>query len=294
MTQRSTRAQRLAMPLARDVVRDLAVKHGGCVRPVQLRRTDLHTGQTEPVLVPCGHTLAAVCPSCAERARALRAAQCREGWHLDHEPVVQADEPDDEQRMWVEMRSDAQRDTRPRRDGRAGHGRGLDELIGELDEEITRSGMRGNVLPARPRPPSPVHPAPSGCPGPAPPQGHPANGRQDLHRPDGKTFRPSMFLTLTCPATGASAATAPPPTRPPTTTRGRPGTRCTSPRCSTGSSRTCAASSATTSSTSPPSNRNGASPRTSTSPCAAPCPAPNCARCSPPPITRSGGHAPTR
>jgi hypothetical protein len=46
MTQRTTRAQRLAMPLARHVVRELAVSHGGCVRPVQLRRTDLQTGQT--------------------------------------------------------------------------------------------------------------------------------------------------------------------------------------------------------------------------------------------------------
>src|SRR5450432_3990725 len=99
MTPRQTRAQRLAMPLARDVVRDLAVTHGGCVRPVQLRRTDLDSGRIEQVLVPCGHTLAAVCPSCAERAKALRAAQCREGWHLDHEPIVQADDPDDEQRM---------------------------------------------------------------------------------------------------------------------------------------------------------------------------------------------------
>jgi hypothetical protein len=56
------------MPLARDVVKDLAIQHGGCIRPIQLRRTDLATGQTEPVLVPCGHTLASVCPACAERA----------------------------------------------------------------------------------------------------------------------------------------------------------------------------------------------------------------------------------
>jgi hypothetical protein len=54
MTQPSTRAQRLAMPLARDVVRELAVEHGGCVRPVQLRRTDLHTGRAEQVLVRAG------------------------------------------------------------------------------------------------------------------------------------------------------------------------------------------------------------------------------------------------
>ena len=61
MTAWQTRAQRLAMPLARDVVRDLAVTNGGCIRPVQLLRTDLETGQVEQVLVPCRHTLAAVC-----------------------------------------------------------------------------------------------------------------------------------------------------------------------------------------------------------------------------------------
>ena len=79
---------RMAMPLARQVVRDLAVEHGACIRPVQLRRTNLDTGQVDQVLVPCGHTLASVCPSCAERARSLRAAQCREGWHLEDEPDI--------------------------------------------------------------------------------------------------------------------------------------------------------------------------------------------------------------
>ncbi|HUY49698.1 MAG TPA: replication initiator [Streptosporangiaceae bacterium] len=121
----------------------------GAWRPVQLRRTDLHTGHTEPVLVPCGHTLASVCPSCAERNRTLRAAQRREGWHLDHEPVVQADDPDDEQRMWVELRSDAQRH-RDQADTAGQDTAEDDAVIGELDEQITRSGMRGKVLPAKP------------------------------------------------------------------------------------------------------------------------------------------------
>ena len=66
---RTTRAQRMAMPLARQVVKDLAVEHGACIRPIQLRRTNLDTGEVDTVLVPCGHTLAHVCPSCAERAR---------------------------------------------------------------------------------------------------------------------------------------------------------------------------------------------------------------------------------
>ena len=59
-TTRTTRAQRMAMPLARQVVKDLAVEYGACIRPIQLRRTDNETGETETVLVPCGHTLASV------------------------------------------------------------------------------------------------------------------------------------------------------------------------------------------------------------------------------------------
>ncbi len=53
------------MPLARQVVKDLAAEHGACLRPVQLRRTDIDTGHIEQVLIPCGHTLAAICPPCA-------------------------------------------------------------------------------------------------------------------------------------------------------------------------------------------------------------------------------------
>src|SRR6266536_1038951 len=143
MTPPLTRAQRMAMPLVRDVVRDLAISHGGCIRPVQLRRTDTRTGQAEQVLVPCGHTLASVCPGCAERARTLRAAQCREGWHRDHEPVITPDDPDDEQLVWIVQRRKHQR----RRDQADAVGRAtsvLDALSSELDEQLPRSGMRRN------------------------------------------------------------------------------------------------------------------------------------------------------
>jgi integrase len=36
------------------VVRDLAAEHGACLRPVQLRRTEIDTGHVEQVLIPCG------------------------------------------------------------------------------------------------------------------------------------------------------------------------------------------------------------------------------------------------
>jgi hypothetical protein len=173
--------------------------------PVQLRRTDLETGQIEQVLVPCGHTLAAVCPSCAERAKTLRAAQCREGWHLETEPVITPDDPDAAQRSWAERRADTQQD----RDHAEEAGQDtaeLDELAADLDEEITRSGIRGNVLPARParrhrstrrRQDTPDLPRRTVAP---------QTIGKTYTTPDGKTFRPSMFITLTCDSYGKVTA----------------------------------------------------------------------------------------
>jgi hypothetical protein len=40
MTGRQTRAERAAYPVARDSIRMIADASGGCLRPVQLRRTD--------------------------------------------------------------------------------------------------------------------------------------------------------------------------------------------------------------------------------------------------------------
>jgi hypothetical protein len=86
MTETTTRAERMASPLARDSIRKIAEAHGGCLRPVQLRRTDTVTGRSETIMIPCGATLASICPPCAERAKSLRISQCREGWHLEDEP----------------------------------------------------------------------------------------------------------------------------------------------------------------------------------------------------------------
>ena len=146
---RTTRAERMTMPLARQVVKDLAVEHGACIRPIQLRRTNLDTGEADTVLVPCGHTLAHVCPSCAERARTLRAVQCREGWHLEDEPDLTPDPATDDQQWWVTMRAEAQQ-TRDQADADGQDTADVDELIRELDEEIAKSGVRGNVAPDRP------------------------------------------------------------------------------------------------------------------------------------------------
>jgi len=197
---RTTRAQRLAMPLARNVVKEVAAEHGACLRPVQLRRTDIDTGHVEQVLIPCGHTLASVCPPCAERARLLRAAQCREGWHLDQEPVIDPDPATEDQQALITGRAEAQEV----RDLLASAGLDTtdpDERIGDLDQEITEAGMRGSVLPARPRRHRSTRRRQDAAPLPRRLVSARTIGKT-YTAPDGKTFRPSLFVTLTCPSYG--------------------------------------------------------------------------------------------
>src|SRR5260370_13536554 len=144
MTDRPTRAGRMAGPHIRDVIKTGAAEHGAGTRPVQLRKTNLDTGQVEQVLVPCGATLSSVCPSCAERAKVLRAAQCREGWHLEHEPVTSPDLPDDYQRWLAATLADLA----VARDRATEHGQDtadLDDSIVALTGELARLGIRGSL-----------------------------------------------------------------------------------------------------------------------------------------------------
>jgi hypothetical protein len=196
----------MAMPLARDSIRKIAEACGGCLRPVQLRCTDTVTGRVDQVMIPCGATLANICPPCAERARMLRVVQCREGWHLEDEPDPGPPAPDQAQEYWLTLRAEAQ--VQRDRAEAAGKDTGdYDELIGELDTEITRAGVRGTVTTshqegtARQR------------------RSRSTRRRQDapdlpkkkitshtigkvFTTPDGKSYRPSMFLTLTCGSYG--------------------------------------------------------------------------------------------
>ena len=223
---RTTRAQRMAMPLAREVVKDLAVEHGACIRPIQLRRTNLDTGEADQVLVPCGHTLAHVCPSCAERAKTLRAAQCREGWHLEDEPDL---DPRPRHRgPAVVGRRCAPRPSSPAtRPTAAGQDTAdLDELIRELDEEITKSGVRGNVAPDRPARRHRSTRRRQDAPDLPRRKVSPRTLGKTYTAPDGTTFRPSMFITLTCPSYGrVDHRRRTRSTRPGMTTTRPPGTR---------------------------------------------------------------------
>lgn len=48
---RQTRADRMAQPTTRDAVRAVAENHGACLRPVQLRCTNTHTGEIDLVVI---------------------------------------------------------------------------------------------------------------------------------------------------------------------------------------------------------------------------------------------------
>jgi hypothetical protein len=209
MTNRLSRAERAARPLAKDAIREIAESAGGCLHPVQLRRTDTVTGETVPVMVPCGATLVSICPPCAERAKVLRAAQCREGWHLEDEPDLTPAAPDELQEFWLILRAEAQlrRDSAAAGEDTADY----DALIDELDTEITRAGIRGTVTnrhsrdrdgrqsgrrrsrstrrrqDAAPLPARKIAPRTIG---------------KVYTAPGGKRYRPSMFLTLTCDSYG--------------------------------------------------------------------------------------------
>jgi hypothetical protein len=200
-TTRVTRADRMAMPLAGDVLRDVAVQNGACIRPIQLRRTDRETGQAETVLVPCGSTLASVCPPCAERAKALRAAQCREGWHLEDEPGITPGPASEDQKWWLTVRAEAQQ----HRDQAEAAGQDtaeFDELITELDTEITKAGVRGKAAPERPKRRHRSTRRRQDAPDLPKRKISPRTVGKTYTAPDGKTFRPSLFVTLTCPSYG--------------------------------------------------------------------------------------------
>lgn len=210
MTARTTRAVRLAFPLARDVVTAVALEHGACIRPVQLRKTSLDTDEIEQVMVPCGATLASVCPSCAERNRVLRAAQCREGWHLEAEPTASPRPPDDYQKMLAGKLADlyAEQD---RAQAASADTVELHDLIEAVEEELGNTGVRG-------------HPDPSSKDSAGIGRNHARRHRSTRRRqdapelpsrkmnpwtlgrvypgPNGKLYRPSMFITLTCPSYG--------------------------------------------------------------------------------------------
>jgi hypothetical protein len=150
-----------------QVVRALAIEAGACIRPILQKLTDTETGQTSIVPIRCGATLDDHCPGCAERNRQLRIQQCREGWHLTDDPLPPANDA-----PITDQAGDEDQDLDD------------DQDVDESSRRV-RSTRRRQDVPDLPR--LPVAQRTIGA---------------TFTGKDGKTWRPSTFLTLTLPSYG--------------------------------------------------------------------------------------------
>jgi hypothetical protein len=196
-----TREQRAALPLSTEVAQMIAEDHGVCIRPLAMRRIDTITGRVDVVPVPCGSTREDQCRPCAEKAGRLRMAQCREGWHLDAEPVIERAKPSEEQQELMAVRADLFTAYAERRAvGDEVSCEQIGESVAELDTELRALGVRGRLTPLDP---------------PAKPVRRSTRRRQDapnlprrpierrtVGRVFGGCYRPSTFITLTLDSYG--------------------------------------------------------------------------------------------
>jgi hypothetical protein len=207
-----SRAARLKLPRAIDALKTLALEYGVCVRPITLRRTDLGTGETELIDLPCGATREDKCPPCAKRAKRLRQVQIREGWHRTDEPNPGPDPATEEQKALIRLRAHyeyARADAE--RNGQWDQVADLDAAIEEVEEVIAAEGLRGRV--------APPHRSDNDDGEEKPKKKRSTRRRQDMPdlprqkvaartvgrtytAPDGTVHQPSMWLTLTLDSYG--------------------------------------------------------------------------------------------
>lgn len=143
---RQTAAQRRSLPDFRDIAENLAEEHHICSRPIAMRAVDPIAGTASYLGTPCKSTVGSVCKACADKARFLRITQCREGWHLDHEPDAEKTAPTEQQTALLEARADLF-DTfqQAKADGDQDMMSGIREVVADLDSEMKESGFRGRL-----------------------------------------------------------------------------------------------------------------------------------------------------
>ncbi len=196
-----TRAQRAALPLAADVAQTLAEQHGVCIRPLAMRRIDTTTGRVDIVPVPCGSTREDQCSPCADKARRLRMVQCREGWHLDAEPVTDRAAPSEEHQELMAARADlVGAYAQCRAVGDEDSCEQIADSVTELDTELRAAGVRGRLTPLDP-PPKPVKRSTRRRQD-APDLPRRPVERRTVGRVFAGRYRPSTFLTLTLDSYG--------------------------------------------------------------------------------------------
>jgi hypothetical protein len=151
-----TRAQRTVLPLSADVAQVLAEQHGVCVRPIAMRRIDTTTGRIDVIPVPCGSIRDDHCRPCADKARRLRMVQCRQGWHLDTEPIIHRARPTPAQQELMAARADLfAAYARCKANSDEVSCEQIADSVTDLDDKLRASGIRGRLTPLDP-PPKPV------------------------------------------------------------------------------------------------------------------------------------------
>ncbi|GAA1315404.1 replication initiator [Pseudonocardia xinjiangensis] len=197
-----TRAQKALLALTGDVARQLAEDHGVCVRPLAMRRIDLTTGRVDVVPVPCGARREDLCRPCAEKNRRLRMAQCRQGWHLEEEPVPARPDPTAEQKQLLAARADLHAAYQAARaDGDDEECEEIRETVAELDDALRAAGVTGRLEPLDP-PDKPARKRSTRRRQDAPNLPRRPVENRTVGRVFGGRYRPSTFLTLTLDSYG--------------------------------------------------------------------------------------------
>jgi hypothetical protein len=198
---RMTRAQRAALPLSSDVAQVLAEQHGVCIRPLAMRRIDTATGRIDIVPVACGSTREDQCRPCADKARRLRMAQCRQGWHLEEEPVTSRVAPSEDHTALMATRADLLAVyAECKAIGDEITCEVIADSIAEVDTELRAAGVRGRLAPLD-LPPRPVKRSTRRRQDAADLPRRPVE-RRTVGRVFAGRYRPSTFLTLTLDSYG--------------------------------------------------------------------------------------------
>jgi Replication initiator protein, pSAM2 len=198
---RMTRAQRSALPISAEVAQVLAEQHGVCIRPLAMRRIDTTTGRGDIVPVPCGSTREDQCRPCADKARRLRMAQCRQGWHLDTEPLIDRAAPTEDHKELMAARADlvaAYTECKTRGDEISCEQ--ISDSVAELDAALRAAGVRGRFTPLDP--PSKLVKRSTRRRQDAPELPRRPVDKRTLGRVFARRYRPSTFLTLTLDSYG--------------------------------------------------------------------------------------------
>ncbi|HEX2291129.1 MAG TPA: replication initiator, partial [Pseudonocardiaceae bacterium] len=191
-----TRAQRAALPLSADVAQALAEQHGVCIRPLAMRRINTTTGRVDIVPVPCGSIREDQCRPCADKARRLRMVQCRQGWHLDTEPITQRARPSEQHQELMAARADlVAAYAQCQAIGDEVSCEQIADSVAELDTELRALGVRGRFTPLESSPKAVKRSTRRRQDAPDLPR-RPIDKRT-VGRVFAGRYRPSTFLTLT-------------------------------------------------------------------------------------------------